>query len=582
MKRPDYRNGVIFGARRRALVEELRSACTPISLCAPAGYGKSTFAHMLRASGVTAAVREERRLRPRPARDGSAAVGPEQLAFDGEELARVFGPLSLSAQHFDRSCALAGGWPLAALYLLRLGRLGVLERALGDPSGPAFDDLFEYIEHNVYAPATRTERLALLAGETAFARHPLVRAAVQACHADGARAVLLHRARVSARKGRAMASGDRDAVASLPFAALREDPQVWLQTCGVRLRAAGSIAFAEEAAAVVKTAERQTDTAAYARSSLWLAVAHILNGNAPAALAECERTLGSLPDNFCPELGVLRGALESGMQTLPAQVASLVGVADLVAQAATLAAEHGHAGVADGAAAVRVELFSGRAIAGENEIQLTGREAAVLFTLAAAPRHRASSKKLIDAIWPEIDTDSAHAALKVAITRLRGRLGSPRFVRFAEGKYALHEEIRVDATDLTQALDEYERTGDRQALAGFYGELRKYRPPRLRDAPWFAPIERLLVQLVHRLARALAQFAAAAGDTAAMGRIGTDLLAADGCDEAGCIIVVQAYVLEGRTDAARAEYDRFVQRLKNELACEPSFPFESVAKAPIA
>ncbi len=582
MQRPGHRNVLVVGARRRALLDELRGAQTPIHLCAPAGYGKTTFAQMLRAGGAGAPPQERRALRA-PAASETIVVGAHQLALDPQEIAQIFSPAKLAERDLEQIEHLTQGWPAGVLYLLRMHRLGVLKHALNDLDHPAFDDLFDYIECNVYRPATRAQRLWLLVGEDGFAQHPLVRAALQVRHAQELASVRRHRAASALRTGRfaeaarwflaaqdsdsaveALATSSEvrdDITAALPFASLQRRPHVWLRGCEARLRAIGALAFAAEAAAIVKAFEQQGHAAESARASLWLALGHARSGNIAAALTVRERAMPLLAKGEAQkELALLRSALST--------------------ERANTAQEANHCAPSE--SCVRIELFSGKVMLGDDEIRLPHREAAVLFTLAAHPQRSTESKRLALAIWPDLDAEQARAAMKVTVTRLRSRLGRGAFVRFAGGNYVLSDEVGVDLTDLDNALHTYAIDASIEDVERFKRVLSAYRPPRLRDAPWFGHIESALVRSAHRLADVLAEHAARRGDAAALREIGAALLASDAGDEQGCLLLLRSHVMEGNLAAARAEYERFAQRLRDDLACDPSFSFESVLGAALA
>jgi DNA-binding SARP family transcriptional activator len=425
-----------------------------------------------------------------------------------------------------------------------LAHLGVLERALDDLGDPAFDDLYEYIEHNVFLPASRSQCLALLLGENRFCELPLIRGAIEARHAGELQAVRLHRARSAARRSAYvqaaryfMAAGnageaagclvkctaaqrDDALAASLPFESLRHHPDLWLNSCDIRLEQIGAEAFASEAAAIAAILEATPDGAAHARR--------------------------------------LR-------EKLAAPIAARSGEPEHITDRA-----------AEGR--LRIELFDGKAVLGERNVQLTQREEAVLFTLAAARGRALDAQRLAKTIWPELDAAQGRAALKVAVSRLRARLENTAFVRFKDGKYMLDQAAAVDLEDVARALAAYERTGDAREIAALEPLLAAYRPTRLRDALWFAGIESELVRCSHRLAEHFAEIAIARRDPRALRHVGNALLAADACDEEGCKIIVHSHLLEGRADVARSEYDRFAERLRLELGCEPSFSFDSLPR----
>lgn len=529
--------GVIVGKRRRALLGELRGLRTPIALYAPAGYGKTTFAALLRET-MPACVHEQRGLRT-AARD--ATVTADGLAFDEEEVRIALLPAEVRARDrvIDRIVGLTHGWPIAVLYMRRLALLGRLTRALDDTADRSYEDLYEYIDENVYQPASRSQRLALLLGRDGFFAHPLVRAAMQA-----RRPVEL--ASVSMRTERR--------------------PHRWLRTCADRLQQIGAPAFAAEATEMVREFEERHDDTARTHALQWLAMAHALSGNVEAALATCDRAgLGDL----ARWLRDPRGYAEE-----------LPGTAIEPRIAALFQEQHANRAIGEAAvrtaAPLRVELFRGTVLLQGRELPLTQREAAVLFMLASVPQRRMEARRLASTLWPEPSAEQARAALKVTIARLRVRLGNSAFVRSERGEYVLDREVEVDVAEARRALEAFERGGDYGALEAFHPVLEMFRPPRLRDAPWFSPIESALTTLAARLADHLAREATARGDARALRRIGTALLRADGCSEDGCALLLRSYLMEERAAEAHHAYADFARRLRAELGCDPSFTLESI------
>ena len=569
--------GVVAGARRRQLVEQLSAATSEIRLCAPPGYGKSVLAQLLRARGIAVPLHEERCLRTRRRRSRSIVVDPEQLSFDEEELAQLFAPVKAPPQTLARIHELTEGWPVGALYFLRLTHLGTLERALGDLTDASFEDLFEYVEENVYVPATRSQRLRLLL-DAALDRAlcPVMSAALRARHSRDIETVCLHRARSAERRLRhsgmlahdAAGTETRELIARLPFERLQEHPQAWLCACDMRLDRLGPLAFASEAAAVAKAIDNTAPGTVRDEVAWWLALAYELTGNTAAAAATIERS--ALAER-------VRGA---GNPLLLA----LLGVAP---RDASVARAHAHLHLTNETLARRarmspeltIQLFHGGVLIGEREIALTQRELAVLFTLAAARGASVESHRLAAELWPELNANQGRAALKVAVSRLRARLQTAQLVRSVRGGYELGDGARVDMADLAQALDVCAADGDTRRLDPFAAVLGASRPPRLRDAEWFAPIEVRLVDLAHRLGQRLAQHAISRGDARAVRKIGHALLGADSCDEAGCALVVRSYVMEEDADGARREFDSFARRLQHELGCAPSATFDAMAGA---
>lgn len=564
MQRQNDHREMVAGARRRRLLGELATANTAIYLCAPAGYGKSTFARLLRANGFTAPVFEERCLRTPAQSEGRVLIGPADLAFDDAELDAIFSATRITTRDMDHVRNLTQGWPVGAFYLRRLFHLGTLAGALNDLHGAAYDDLFEYVEEQVFVPATQSEREDLLlaaacepAGSPGnpadFVNHAFVAAAIRARHADDVAECANRTADALARSG-----AERELLARLPLAALLAHPALWLEASDLRLDRLGAIAFLSEAAAMFKRFEHAPMHTVKAGIASWLARAHGLAGNTSAAIAACDRAIAECTtESQSSELRRLRERLESQM-----------GVG------ASKRSTH-----ATGERHLRIDLFHGRAVRGNEEVPLTQREAAVLFTLAATPAGALEPARLVDTLWPELDAQKGYAALKVAISRLRTRLGNAGLVRFTSGTYQLGDAVIVDLHELSQALDEYECRDDGCNLTKFLPLLDASRPPRLREAGWFAPIESRLVSSAHRLSHHLAERAIDCGDARAVLHIGHALLAADPYDEEGCTLVVRAHLMEGRTIDAQAAYERFAVHLRSEMGCQPSITFDAIARA---
>lgn len=227
---------------------------------------------------------------------------------------------------------------------------------------------------------------------------------------------------------------------------------------------------------------------------------------------------------------------------------------------------------------IEIALFSGEVRKNAALLSCSQREYAVLFTLAAAPGRAMNAKRLAESIWATRNMESSRRALKVTVSRLRARLGDRAMVCFRRGRYALPEEITVDLPELVAALSAATADGNVERLCRFRSLLRATRPPRLRDAEWFAPVETRLNALRHELARALAQSSLACHDAQELRALGLDLLAADPCDEYGCELVIRSYLLGEDTRAAVVAYERFAQVVHDELGAVPSPALRALAE----
>lgn len=705
---------MIVGSRRRELVDRLRSADREIRLCAPPGYGKSTFAVLLRDSGIAVSIRESRHAGTPSSAGDAIVVGPRELAFDGEEIAKAFSGTPVSPGILVRVEEMTGGWPVGVLYARRLARLDKLERALDDPSDPSLDDLYDYIDEQVLLPSDKTERASLLAAaavpaqqqnaQVSFAQHPLIRSCMCVRHAPEMRRYCRRRAAATKRAHDALAAatwliaaGDVTAAAGVlpreqygpdelrflahaPFALLECRPDLWLRAWQERREHISGAQMLREASVIVGILDADGDPQPLRAAYVRFALAQAQEGNTAAALAACDaaRTLPGSDDDR--ELRLLRSALEHrrfGTAIEPLRVLAATAPAESVARplafvqlaqdalsrsdregfesclrsvgegrshdvwflrglagdaapgdaelerwsrsgnrrvnafALILRWTAGEVPARDGrdeafrlviaaedrfledrarqlltdarpavqTRALRIDLFTGRVQLDGREIACAEREGAILFTLAASPARSMPSSRLAAAVWPDRNDSQRRGALKVAVSRLRTRLEFHQIVTVLEGSYSLNAGASVDLHDLECALERFALDGDETRLEPFRTALGASRPARIRDAEWFAHIEQRLVAGSHRLANVMAAAAARRNDTQAMRRIGLDLLNADPCDEEGCSLVVRSYVLEGKRDAARAEYDRFADHLAAALDCAPSLSFGALARS---
>lgn len=710
-------------------MNELRRAERPIALCAPPGYGKSTFAAILRENGVLSPI-EESRLRPKV--KGAALVGPSQLAFDEAEMHMLFALPGLSPTAFERIVELTRGWPAGALYFRRLVRMGLLDDALADLCSPVYDDLYDYLDEQVWKACTERTRDALLfritceSDENLFVEDPASRVKdvpMLLCDADGHNWVHpLLAAAVRARQGKeliahslrrsfaveqsgepllaarwaiaakhferaaemldetALDGNGRAAAAALPFAVLLRHPRLWTATFKERERRRTPRERLLEATMIAQVASRTLSPVEHATVILCVARARMAMGDVMPALAACddpqvagyassevraltlyrsilldrmhgdrgaeiraglealagestavaamahaqlarnaalqgiqdiadehwdvacsiaeamqdaalecevcaEQALVTIVHGGAPRIPVEPGQAESGMraQALAALLrlrSSSANGEQRVADALRLALAIGDHFLEDAArmlanreragGPIEITLFGGEVRKNGVVLSCSQRECAVLFTLATVPDRTMNAQRLAESIWSDHDSKSSRRACKVAISRLRARAEDPALVSFRDGRYALSGAVVIDLMDLTAALSVATAEGNYEPLWQFRHLVRATRPPRLRDAEWFAPIEARLHALSHELARALANSPRACRNAQELRALGLDLLVADPCDEYGCELVIRSYAREEDARAAVVAYERFAQVVRDELGTVPS------------
>ena len=212
----------------------------------------------------------------------------------------------------------------------------------------------------------------------------------------------------------------------------------------------------------------------------------------------------------------------------------------------------------------------------------------VVKILALAPGHRRHRDEVIEALWPERDTDSGlnnlHQALHIARRGLAGdaaagsatggsgtRSAGRARLRVRDEWVALcpDEPLRVDVEEFEAAAAAAEGSKDPgclEAALGLYpGELL----PEDRYEDW-AALRRDELGAVHRrLIIGLAALREAAGDPRAAVDLLTPLAADDPTDEAAQRALIRGYALAGDRGAALRQYQTLADALQDGLAVPP-------------
>ncbi|HYX66464.1 MAG TPA: hypothetical protein VE935_19780 [Burkholderiales bacterium] len=121
----------------------------------------------------------------------------------------------------------------------------------------------------------------------------------------------------------------------------------------------------------------------------------------------------------------------------------------------------------------------------------------LLKVIVACGGEQVSEGRIVDALWPRIDGDSAHRSFTSALHRLRKLLGEDRAIALHEGRVSLDRRFFwIDAWAFDALVGEIEKAADAEALARLAERLLSvYRGAFLADEPdaaWLlAPRERL-------------------------------------------------------------------------------------------
>jgi DNA-binding SARP family transcriptional activator len=218
-----------------------------------------------------------------------------------------------------------------------------------------------------------------------------------------------------------------------------------------------------------------------------------------------------------------------------------------------------------------IEVFEGRVRRDGSICRLTEFEL-TLTAILAVERTAVRREVLTDHLWPEVDPFDARNNLKVAIHRIRQKLGA-NAVLLEERGYRLSPTAAIDleeATDVLSlprqdALTESART----KLLHYTQSLKSFRT--YEKAPeWFAEKERWFAHLYREGCVRLAFDALQRGNTRDALDFSSALRARDQCDEEACEIALRAHLQNGDRAAALDALRSYATALQRELGVEPS------------
>jgi DNA-binding SARP family transcriptional activator len=191
--------------------------------------------------------------------------------------------------------------------------------------------------------------------------------------------------------------------------------------------------------------------------------------------------------------------------------------------------------------------------------------------LVAHPRRLVSRDELVEAFWPDCESDAAahrvHLLVSAARAMLRGVLGGFDAIRSVRGSYVWNEALTVE-TDFTRFL----ALAQGDDPAGWHEAKQLYQGEFLsgEDADWILPLrvrcESTFVAVLERLA----EDAFARGDHASAVTHGFELIAAERGHEGAARLVMRAFAALGRRERARAVYDQLAAHLRKSLGVAPT------------
>lgn len=188
-------------------------------------------------------------------------------------------------------------------------------------------------------------------------------------------------------------------------------------------------------------------------------------------------------------------------------------------------------------------------------------------------------EKLTDAVWPDLEADAAHAALAVAVRRLRTLLGGNEVLHQQKGMLSLNlEHCWVDAIAFDRLLDTASATPApkrEQALSLYRGRFLLDES----DAIWtFELRDRLHRKFLHHLAAAAERYAET-NHWADAQRWYLRGLEADNLAESFYQGLIRCYLKLGQRGEAAAAYGRMRETLSKTLGIAPSHTSEMLYAA---
>lgn len=196
---------------------------------------------------------------------------------------------------------------------------------------------------------------------------------------------------------------------------------------------------------------------------------------------------------------------------------------------------------------------------------------ALLVYLAVEPARPHRRDRLATLLWPGVDIETARHSLAVALSVLRGRLGAAAFESARDTIRLLPGRITTDVAGLTDDGDGL----DPLEIAPFLDEFEAGQAPEFEQ--WLVGERARLLPLLHRVAAKRIDLCRRTGDVRQMEAIGRRLERIDELSEEATRALIEARAMAGDRIAALRIYDRWRDRLGDELGARPSPAIERLA-----
>lgn len=235
-------------------------------------------------------------------------------------------------------------------------------------------------------------------------------------------------------------------------------------------------------------------------------------------------------------------------------------------------------------APVKIEILSGRAIVGTNEILLSDQNWVFVCALARC-RHPVPREQLETMLWPDATREQANNLLGVGLHRLRRRLGE-RFVIQSSDGYRLGDDVVVDLWEIESLSSSREiHDGESSTTLRWLAIYRRLACGCARSSgkyEFIRSLERRLLSAANAVTERLAAAALRRGDAAVALELVRLTLKGDACDETAHEIAIRCQLALGNRGAAIREYREYARALADELELEPSFTLRSLIESSVA
>jgi DNA-binding SARP family transcriptional activator len=224
---------------------------------------------------------------------------------------------------------------------------------------------------------------------------------------------------------------------------------------------------------------------------------------------------------------------------------------------------------------VVIDVLSGRVFSNGLPVPFSRAELALVFALALHGPAGAPRDVLAEDLYPGNGVEAGLRALKVTVHRIRQRIASDAFIRYAERRWFLGENVRLElpqiekdvhAALVADALDDLQR----ERFSRLRQRMLDGRPAFLLEWPWFDECETRIQDLCEQMSLVLARDALRRNAYQDAVDYASDLMRADPLNESGAEIAIRAFLLAGDRTAAILEYRRYASVLRREVDSRPS------------